>query len=388
MKGGFPMSQLTQTTDVQRMFTRIRFLLSEKERELALALLETITVDDEQQQKEMDYLFGWAYVLHRRWDDAARVLPIRTMFSESDRDFESLNDRERFVLCLLCLSSTAINASRFEEASLHLARSLKVLQDRRVQLPMAKIKTKYFLGTTYVMRGLSAAAIQSYEEALRLCLYVDDDQEIADIYNGLCDAYRRAGNLMNAHLAGMEALKRYERISNTHMQGTMHNRIGRILFKLGNFNEASDHYTEALVIATTEGSSTMMMVNCAALADLRLAQDRIDEAKRYCQRAQEFSNRSNNDFLCGLTYLIAGKVAHAEAEHAEQEQKQELLEEAISCYRIAKVKLDNSQAYEDIAELFGRWAEASEELGRSEEAITCWRSAYDVLSSAKGTSWY
>jgi tetratricopeptide (TPR) repeat protein len=382
------MSQTTQTTDVQRMFARVRFLLSQKERELALAILETISVDDERQQKELNYLLGWAYVLHRRWDDATRVLPIQAMFSEPDRAFESLNDRERFVLCLLVLSKIAIDASRYEEASLHLARSLKVLQDRRVQLPMAKIKTKYFLGTTYVMRGLTAAAIQNYEEALRLCLYVDNDQEIAHIYHGLCDAYRRSGNLMNAHLAGMEALKLYERVADTHMQGSMHNKLGRILFKLGNYNEASDHYTEALVIATTEGDNTTMMVNCAALADLRLAQDHVDEAKRYCQRAREFANRTNDDFLCGLTYLVTGKVAQTEAEHASDEQKRKLLEEAISWYNMAKDKLQNTQAYEDIAELYGRWAQASEDLGRSEEAITCWRSAYSVLSSAKGTAWY
>jgi tetratricopeptide (TPR) repeat protein len=392
MKGGIPMSQSTQTvqsTDVQRMFTRIRFLLTQKERELALALLETISVsvNDEQQRKELDYLLGWAYVLHRRWDDATRVLPIRKMYSEVNRDFESLNDRERFVLCLLCLSDTAIKASHFEEASLHLTRSLKVLQDRRVQLPMAKIKTKYYLATTCVMRGLTAAAIQNYEEALRLCLFVDDYEEIAHIYNGLSDAYRRSGNLMNAHLAGMEALKLYERTGDTHMQGNMHNRLGRISFKLGYYNEASDHYTEALVFATTEGSNTLVMMNCAALADLRLAQGRIDEAKRYCQRAEELSNRTNDDYLSGLTYLIAGKVAQAEAEHT-TERKQELLEEAISWYSRAKEKLENKEAYDDIAEMYGRWAEASEELGHSEEAISCWRSAYAVLSTAKGTSWY
>ncbi len=381
-------TQTTQTTDVQRMFARVRFLLSEKERELALALLETVSVDDEQQQKEMDYLLGWAYVLHRRWDDATRVLPIRTMFSESGREFESLNDRERLVLCLLCLSHTAINASRYEEASHHLSRSLKVLQDRRVQLPRAKIKTKYFLGTTYVMRGLTVAAIQSYEEALRLCLYVDDDQEIAHIYHGLCDAYRCAGNFMNAHLAGLEALKLYERVSNITMQGIMQNKLGRILFKLGNYNEASDHYTEALVIATSEGSNTLVMVNCTALADLRLAQGRVDEAKRYNLRAQELSKRTNDNYLCGLTFLLSGKVMQAEAEQSEGEQKQQLLEEAISWYRLAKDKLNDMESYERVAELFGLWAQAAEDIGRSEEAITCWRSAYSVLSSAKGTSWY
>jgi tetratricopeptide (TPR) repeat protein len=385
------MTQLTpttQATDVQRMFTRVRYLLSQKERELALAILENVSVEGEKDRKELNYLFGWAYVLHRRWDDATRILPIQTMFAESQRDFDSINDRERLILCLLCLSDMAINASRYEEASLHLARSLKVLQDRRVQLPMAKIKTKYFLGTTCVMRGLTAAAIQHYEDALRLCLYVENDQEIANIYHGLCDAYRRAGNFMNAHLAGIEALKLYERTGDTHSQGIMHNRIGRICFKLGYYPEASDHYTEALVIATTEGSEKAVMINCAALADLRLAQGRVDEAKRYSQRAQEFTARSDNEYLSGLTCLIAGKVAQAEAEQDNGERKQELLELAITLYTSAKELLKDSEAYDDLAELFGRWAQASEDLGRSEEAITCWRSAYAVLSSAKGTSWY
>jgi len=41
-----------------------------------------------------------------------------------------------------------------------------------------------------------------------------------------------------------------------------------------------------------------------------------------------------------------------------------------------------------VTELYGRWAEVLEQLGRYEEAIACWKSGYEVLSAANGPELY
>ena len=85
---------------------------------------------------------------------------------------------------------------------------------------------------------------------------------------------------------------------------------------------------------------------------------------------------------------MCGKVAQAEAGRAEGDQRRRLLEECIAWFERAKGGLSSSQSYIEVTELYGRWAEVLEELGRYEEAITCWKSGYEALSATNGPAWY
>jgi tetratricopeptide (TPR) repeat protein len=132
----------------------------------------------------------------------------------------------------------------------------------------------------------------------------------------------------------------------------------------------------------------MAMVNCTALARVRLIEGRLEEARRYCRRALEIIERlpSSDPLLCGLTYLMCGKVAQAEAQRAEGEHQRSLLEEAITWFERAKSELSPTQAYTEVTEMYGLWAEVLEKLGRYEEALSCWKLGYEALSSANGTA--
>ena len=267
---------------------------------------------------------------------------------------------------------------------------LNVLRHKQLQganLLLLRIQARYSLALTYNMRGLYPAAFQHYEEALRLFLYVDNDEELAHIYYGLCDTYRKAGQFHEAQLAGEKALELYERTVNHALVGRMHNQLGYLAQLQGHFQVAVDHYTEALAIAASMDSMQMVMVNCAALADLRLAEGRLEEAERYCQRAQEISQHAQNRFLCGLTYFVKGKVAAAQAREAEEKHKQKRLEEAIGSFEMAHTHLSLTEAYDKLAETLVLWAQASEALGRTQESLGLWKSAYQTLSHAKGLGW-
>ena len=388
---------MAQNQDSQTLLFRARLLLEEGQSDRALAVLETFTVDgqaqqlDEAQQAEFDYLLGWCYTERRRWADALRILAPLPGKAEGEGTEESRIDRERRALCLLRLGYIAVNTARYEDASRHYTRCLKVLQDKRLNLPLAKVIARYGLAMTHSMRGLFPAAIQHYQEAIRLCLYIDNDDEVGNIYYGLCDTYRRSGDLINAQLAGQKALELYVRSGNRHMEGVTRNLLGRISYSLGDYRQASDHYTEAITLATNYSGPKMFMINCTALADLRLAENRLEEAKRYCQHALDAIARLEEPTgqLTGLTYLISGKVAQAEAQRANiDEEKREFLRDAIKWFKKAKDNLSPTQAYPDVAELYGRWAEVLEGLGLYEEAILCWKSGYAALSSASGPTWY
>jgi len=318
-------NQDVRNQDLRMLLFRARLLLEEGQADKALPILEAIQSDNEEEQQEITYFLGWCYVSSKRWDDAARVLSPLPKFVEGDGGEESRIDRVRLAHSLLRLGQAAVNLGQFEDASRHYTKCLKVLQNKKIQLPEAKLKARYGLAMTYLMRGLHAAAIQHYELALGLCP-IDDDEEMGHIYYGLCQAYVGSGNLTNAQLAGEKALKLYEQCADRYLEGLAHNMLGYIYLKLGDYRAASDHYTEALSLAASHNGHKMVMINCASLAEVRLAEGRLEEARRYCQRALENIDLIQNKdrYLESLTYLMCGKVAQAEAQQVEGEQRQRL----------------------------------------------------------------
>jgi len=367
-------------SDPQRLLYKARLLLEEGRNEEARTTLQTIHTEDRKQQRDVSYLLGWCYIQDKQWNEAFQELSPLLEDVNLTSEADSTVERERLVLYLLRLGEVASNLGHYEDASFHFSACLKVLHDRRVHLPAIRIKARYSLGMTCIERGLYNAAIRHYEDALRLCRHYENEEELAHIYHGLCAAYRHVGDFSRATVAGQEALRLYGQQSKREMEARVHQLMGRISFLLGDFREASDHYTESLAIATGYNGPTMAMLNCVALADVRMAEGRLEEARRYCQFALETMQRSHNAQMSGSVYHSIGKITHAEARHSQGAQRQKLLEEAVSWYKKASEYLDLTQAYADRAEVYGGWAQALEELGCTQEAIELWRSGYAVLT--------
>jgi len=385
-KGGN--ATMNEQPETERLIYRARLWMGEGRDDLALATLEEIQTDDSEQQREIAYLCAWCYTKIERWTEALRLLsPLYTQSSIEDNwNDANHNERERRAFYLLCLGNAAVNLSRYEEASRHYSQCLKILNERRVNLPRVRIKARYSLGMTCIMNGFYAVAIQHYEEALRLCKNNPDHEDLPDMYYGLCDAHRLLGNFEQAFTYGKMALSIYERRAERSKEGRMHNLLGRICLQLGEYREATDHYMEALSIATIDNHQMMKMVNFSALADLRLAENRLDEAKRYRQRAQEVSGGLNDPHLFGLMYQICGKVAQAEGEQKEGEQRQRHFEEAKGFFEKAIAHLSQTEARTSLAEVYGRLAQILEMSGQQQEAISYWKAAYESLSGLKGPS--
>jgi tetratricopeptide (TPR) repeat protein len=374
---------MVPNTETQKMLYRARLQLEEGQYEAALSTLQDIHAESEQEQCDVSYLFGWYYVQSKLWNDAVRVLSPLLQQNGEVGGQETKIERERQALYLLRLGVAAVNLSHYEDASLHFTLCLKVLHDRRIHLPIVRIQARYSLGMTCLMRGVYNVAIQHYEEALRLCRHYVIEDELPNIYYGLCAAYRETGDYIKASLAGLEALQLYRDRGDHVKEAQMHGLLGKISFLLHNFREAADHYTESLALATSFNSPTMVMLDCASLADLRLAEGRMEEAKRYCQLALENMNRVAKPHMLGETYFIVGKVTYGEAQQSQGARRQELLEEALRWFSLANEQLETTQASATRAEVYSAWAQALEDLGRMEEAIECWRSGYEVLSLKK-----
>jgi tetratricopeptide (TPR) repeat protein len=375
--------------DIKLLLLRARLYIQEGRPQEALPALETIQTEDPEKQREIAYLRAWCYNLLGNWSEAIRYLSQYTPNNVEDNWIDAdHNERERRAFYLLWLGNAAVNLSHYADASRHYEQCLKILRERRVHLPRVLLKARCGLGLTSTMNGFYLAAIQHYEDALHLCKDDLESEDAADIYYGLTDACRLAGKFEQAYTYGKMALKLYEKWSQRSLEGRMHNLLGRLCYQMGQYQDAGAHYMEALSIATLDGSPGMMMINFAALADLRLSEERLDEAIRFCQRAQEAGRRVNDEHLSGLTYMVCGRVFYARAEQSEGERHREGLEEAIRCFELAMDQLSRTQATASLAELHGWLAKTYEEMGRHQDAVEHWKHAYSSLSTTKGPSWW
>ncbi len=376
-----------QTQPAQVSLNRARLLLEEGRGEAARMVLEAVKIDSDAQQRDMTYLLGWYYIINRQWEEAAQALsPLMIPDATDIEDVQpTLLERERFAVHLLRLGQIAVNLAHYEDASRHFLLCLKILHDRRIQLPALRIEARYNLAMTYIMRGSYSVAIQHYDDALRLCRHFELNEALPDIYYGLSEAYRCMGNFTKAHEVGREALRIYQGRGDELLQCRMYAVLGRISLLLGDYDAASSYYNTSCTLAVSNSRPKMIMVNYASLAEVYIAQERIDEAKEYAHRALEATTQVDDVFLCGIVYTTVGKVTLVEARLTKNSQRQHLFEEAISWLQKSVTYLQSTQAFRDLAQTYSYLADVSEELGRAQDALSYWRLAYIETDKAKGT---
>ena len=386
--------------DNQVLLNRARLHLEEGQPLRGRDVLEQVHPESAAQQQELDYLQAWSYVLEACWDEAEALLAplVKTIEAEAeDTDEAQKNEhRKRHALCRFYLGFVAVNIGRYDDAARHYTKCIRLLQDRRVQTPRLqplRVRARSYLGMTCIERGLYPAAKQHYEDALALFHEVlqplpgDWRKDLADIYHGFCDLYRQSGDLIGALEMGKKAMDLYEELNMPIMVSRIDNHIGHAYRLLGDFREASDHFTNSLAIATTNENPPMIMMNCSALAKLRMNEGRLKEARKYSEMALSVTNRTKDNDLSSRAYLTAGKVAQAEAAQLEGEQACERLEEALRNFERACELLGETQAYGLIAEAYGKRAEVLEMMGQPEEAVGFWRSAFKAQGDSYGATW-
>lgn len=379
---------MSEPKDFERTLRRIRHLLGEGQEEMVLEELDALKPDDPQQQQEITYLRAEYYTRKEQWEKAVLYLePLyNTRANEVNWNDADHTERERRAYYLLWLGNAAVNVSRYQDASEHFTQCLKILEKRRVHLPSVRIKALSGQGMTCIMFGFYAVAIQNYQEALSVCtkekLLERLRDDVADIYYGLSDAYRLSGDFDSAYTCGKTALQMYRDLHDRYMECRIQNLLGRIAYQFGEHRRAADDYMESLSIATLDNLPGMQLINFIAMADLRLAENRLDEAHRYCERAQEVSIQKKNDHLCGMMYIVAGKIAQAEAKQAQGQEQYFQLQEALAAYQKAEAHLTQTQATTHLSELYGRLAETYEALEKPAEALAHWKLAFDAIEAA------
>lgn len=370
----------------EQTIKRIRLKFEEGQEEEALALLDAISTEDPNEQKDILFTRAWFYTRREQWREAISLLaPLyKTEHLEADWQDVNLTERGRRATYLLWFGNTAVNHSYYEDAANYYTRCLKILDQRRVHLPRVQVQALIGYGTTCIPLGLFASAIQQYQEALRLSMKEGIDEFLHHIYYGLAEAQRLSGSFDKAYVNANTALRMYREKGDRYYECRILSTLGRIAFLLGDHRSASDHYMESLTIATIDNLAGMKLINFVSMAELLLDEGRLEDARRYSDHGLEVSDEVKDDHhLQGMMYLTCGKISQAEAAKAEGQQARYHYEEALSYYAKSKAQLDQTQAPVTLAELYKQMAEVYEALQEPGEALTYWRSALQTANKAK-----
>lgn len=366
----------------EKQFQRIHLFIGEGQINEALAALEQIQPANLKEQQEVAYLRAWCYAERNCWDEAARFLLDAGISEESMSDIQvqGQTERRRRAYYQLLMGNIAANLGHHEEGMRHYRRCLKFLDERRMNVPNLRIRALLSMGSLSTIGGFYDMALIHYEDALRLCGNKPEHPSLPDIYYGLCDLYRHKGNFPRALECGKEALRLYTERQDSPMIGRMRNLLGRVCYQMRDFSTASIYYTEALALATLDGSILMALNNFTALADLRREEGELEEAWRYCNMALDYAVKlpHGTGHFSGMMYIVCGKVKQAQAEQTTGQRAQELLEQAVSFYERAVQDLQSTDAKVALGEAYQRLAQALETAGRQDLAMAYWKSAYSV----------
>ena len=374
--------------DMERSIYQAQLWLEEGQYDLALSALQHIQTHNPEQKRQIAYLSAWCHTNLEQWTEARCLL--LTLYPpdgiEENWNNEKHNERERRAFYLFCLGNAAMSLKRLEEASQHYTQCLKLLSERRVNLPQVRIKALRSLGLACIMSGFYVMAIKQYEEALQLCKNTPEHEDLPDIYYGLCDATRWEGKFGDAYTYGVKALAVYEDRGLRDKQGHIQNLLGSVCYQMCDYNEAADHYLKSLSIATQDDNQELKLVNFTALADLRLAEERLDEAQSYCEHALEVADGLDDNYNLGLMHLTCGNVMVAESEQAVGEQHDILYAKAREFFERAEKFLSQTNESVLLGEVYSKIAQMLEQSGQSQEALSYWKTAYESLSYSIGQS--
>ncbi len=127
-------------------------------------------------------------------------------------------------------------------------------------------------------------------------------------------------------------------------------------------------------------------MNFTALADLRLTEERLDEAQRYCEHALEVADGLDDNYNLGLMHLTCGNVTVAESKQVMGEKHDILYAKAREFFEKAKELLAQTHDSVLLSEVYGKIAQMLEQSGQPQEALSYWKTAYESLSHSSGQS--
>lgn len=174
------------------------------------------------------------------------------------------------------------------------------------------------MGDSQGTQGHLEQAIATYQQALNMLEGIGDNAKTGAILNNMAIGYENEGNLDRAEQLYRKAKVHFQLAGSRDNESTALGNIGDILYLRGNLAGAEKQYQEALQIASSfEKNDPGYFLY--RLADLKLTQGRVQEARQLAQQAVEaypstngtYQYRTSAMIVLGETLKATGDLAGA-----------------------------------------------------------------------------
>ncbi len=233
------------------------------------------------------------------------------------------------------------------------------------------------LGHEYRMLGKSSQALEFYRRAVNWAEEGEDSSALASIYWGMALAYRSLDNsrenLAKCKLYFNKSVETYENLGQLIWAIRARAALAVALIERDELDEAEEILKAALSISESLKDAEALFMVYTNFSYLYSKRENLVEAEQTAQKGVDFAQKGSNFLHSGQALARLGRAKLAVGNDNEA---------AIASFEAAIKALENTEAYQDLEEVYVDYALALEKLGKLPEALQ----SYKKLITIRKTS--
>ncbi|HYM67719.1 MAG TPA: tetratricopeptide repeat protein, partial [Patescibacteria group bacterium] len=239
----------------------------------------------------------------------SQPIKARPLLAAARAYFERVGDQ---LMVAECLASESSAAGLLEEPqALPLAEAaLAALSSCEVVPPLTRTRVLFVVANAHSLNQDWQAAADLFQQSIDAAEVVRDLRRLSMSYGGIALAYQELGQFALAARFSHQALAIHETLSDKRNLSVSENNLGLLLTRAGEFESARAHLDRALQLSEEYGFDGRGHV-LTSIAELELAQSRLDEAEEAARVALAVSTSAGESLAVAEAHVWLGKVAEA-----------------------------------------------------------------------------
>ena len=361
---------------------RAHQLLSQGQVEETESLLVKLVTDTASSDIEIAYLLVWCTVERNQWEEVLKRVSQPPFVDDAGAVEAWLiqgSVRRRRPCALLKLATRAYALGYPQEAVVHLQHCLRLLSERRMNIPAVRVLAHMALGALALAEGRGTDAVTHYQTALSLCAKDSAHPLLGPLYAGLCEASAKQKLFAPALAYGEQGLPKLSGIQ----KETLCLRLSQICTSLRNFAQAHVYEEQAWELACEADDPERIASALLQRARISYAESNVQGARYFGKQAWTVSQNTKDAALRGEIARLCGHIAEGEWYHAPDVSS--LVEEAMLWYEHARSAFATPEHTADLAAVVIGQARLCEARGDADQALAHWKTAYQLGRPHEGS---